>query len=150
MSIESNIQTLLEADGPIMALLTGGIYIKEEIGDTGITRTSAPGAFDADEWLLPSVFISERSRLPNFAIIDYEEKLMAQTVVVELFVYQRDGYDIIDSAIDLIFDLLFGTRLTGTLPMDWINLINRMTDEGPLAGASMARQDWVVPLVKGA
>jgi len=95
MSLSDDIKTTLEADTPLMALLTGGIFNDVE----EISRQGTPGAFDDDKELKPCALIkvgSEsrlRSGIPNSVNTPYT-----------IYFYQRAGYDKIEPAMDLAFD----------------------------------------------
>jgi hypothetical protein len=95
MSLSDSIKTALEANDELMALLTGGIFNEvEEISDQ-----NTPGAFDANGEIKPCALIKLgvesrlRSGIPN----------SVNTPFV-IYFYQRQGYDVIGSAMSLAFN----------------------------------------------
>ncbi len=151
MTIESDVKALVDGDATISGLLTGGVHVKETVGRLGITRESVPSAFDASGFLLPCMLIRERTRTRDMAVTEIEPSLhlLSQNVTVELYLYQDTDYDTIYSVMDLLIPLLHGTQLTNTFGMRFMNEMRGMQDPGALMGASMARQDWIVPLIQG-
>lgn len=129
---------------PIMATLTGGVFTKAEVGRDGITRNSAPGAFDANGYLKPCALVKQRGLVPDGAIRDGITQDVSAAQVIEIFVYEDGGYTSIDAALARIRDLFIGHHFTSSFEVEWVNLIDRERDEGALQGASMARIDFRV------
>lgn len=149
MSIETDFQTRMEADAPLMAILTGGVYVSGELGPLGINRTDAPDAFDGNGYLLPCALVRERPLVPDLEVNDYLEQVASATQVVEIYIYQDRGYGSIDTALDRLFTLFFGHQFSETFPLEWLGTLNRERDQGALDGKSMARMEWLVPFVIG-
>lgn len=102
MSIASVIRETLEADGALMALLTGGVYS----GISEITRQSAPGAFDANAELRPCALVklSDTTAAP----VDF-----AGEQLVGIWVYHRDSDEQIYIILDRIYMLLHRRNFGG-------------------------------------
>jgi hypothetical protein len=100
MSIVTIIQEMMQGSAELSALLTGGIHA----GIAEITRQTAPGAFDAIGEIKPCALIktsTETKRGPYSGSVQ---------TPVEIFVYQREGYDVIDDASAILFGLLNGAK----------------------------------------
>lgn len=143
MSREDDFQTLLEADGTLMAILTGGVYTKAETGRDGITRDATPDAFSSG-FLVPCALVKQRGLVPDNAIRDSEEQETSAAQVVEIYIYEDSGYTNIDAAVARIKTLLVGHLFSDSFEVEWFNMIDRERDTGALQGASMARMDFSV------
>jgi hypothetical protein len=95
MSLSDDMKTVLEADTPLMALLTGGIFNDVE----EISRQNTPGAFDANKELLPCALIKYNTELPLRS--GYKR---AVNDPITIYFYQRAGYAVIEQAMNLAFD----------------------------------------------
>lgn len=97
MTLSSEIQSALQANASLMALLTGGVHIEVE----EISRQNTPSAFDANGEIKPCALVKigvesrMASGLPN----------SVNTPLV-LYFYQRQGYDKIEPAMEYAFDIL--------------------------------------------
>ena len=98
MSLSDSIKTALEADVALMALLTGGIFNNvEEIRNTS---DGTPGAFDANGEIKPCALIKlgvETKTGPHARSV---------RTPFRIYFYQRQGYDVIDPAEELVFNIL--------------------------------------------
>lgn len=150
MSRETDFQTRMEADAPLMAILTGGVYVAGELGREGITRTSAPSAFDSNGYLKPCALVRQRSQVSDSQVIDQIEQIASETRIIEIYLYEDSGYTNIDSALSRLFTLFFGYQFSnGGFPLEWIGTLDRERDQGALDGASLARQEWLLANVIG-
>lgn len=146
MALEDDFKTIMEADAPLVSLLTGGIYTSGTVGRNGITRASAAGAFDSEGDLLPVALVRQRDLVPD-GWIDGPLDVSANQVI-EIWLYQESDYTAIDAALARLFQLFQGYQFSNSFPCEWINTIQRLRDDGALAGASLARQDWSVTIVQ--
>ena len=149
MSREADFQTRMEADSTLMATLTGGVFISGELGREGITRTSAPTAFDSNGYLKPCALVRQRALTPDLQVVDQIEQVSSATQVIEIYVYQDSGYTSIDTALGRLYTLFFGYQFSDSFPLEWIGTLDRERDGGALDGASMARQEWLTIEVIG-
>jgi hypothetical protein len=94
MSLSDDIQSALEADTDLMTLLTGGIFTHVE----EISRQNTPEAFDANGEIQPCALIKEGTEIPLRS--GYKS---ATNDPVTIYFYQRQGYDVIEPAMDLAF-----------------------------------------------
>jgi hypothetical protein len=135
---------VIVAGTPVMTTLIGGIFTKAAVGRDGITRDSAPGAFDASGYLKPCALIKQRGLVPDGGIRDGITQDISASQTVEIYIYEDSGYANIDAALERIRDLFIGHHFTSSFEVAWVNLIDRERDEGALQGASMARIDFQV------
>lgn len=149
MAREEQVAQLLQEDSTLMGILTGGIYARGTVGQNGITRETAPNAFDSHGWLKPCALVKQRGLIPTADVLDYDAKVMSATQVVEVWFYQDTGYDWIDAAMARVYALLQGYRFSDTFELTLSNVIDRERDRGALDGASLARQDWAVYSILG-
>lgn len=106
MSLQSDIQTALESDSALMAILTGGIHIDVE----EISRQNTPGAFDANGEVKPSALIKlgVESRLRSGYVTSVNTPFT-------IYFYQRQGYGAIGPAMDLAFADLSEQKIGGNV-----------------------------------
>jgi len=102
MSLSDDIKAALEDNDDLMELLIGGIFAEVE----EISKQNTPGAFDATtKEIQPCALIK----------LGVETKAgpYARSVrtPVRIYVYQRQGYDIIYPAMDLMFDVLNDAKI---------------------------------------
>lgn len=147
MSWESELAALLLADAPLMAVLTGGIYVYGDLSAEGITRELTPAAFDSNGFLLPIALVKQRSDVPTFEAGDIQAQITSANVVVEIWLYQNIGFTAIDGAKPGIYRLLQGAVLPDSYEIYLANTLSRQRDTGALQDASMERVDYVVPFV---
>lgn len=148
MSREEQFQERMIADTDLMLILTGGVYTVGELGRDGISRDTAPDAFGEDGYLLPCAIVKQRDMVTDEQVIALTAKSGQQ--VVEIYIYEDHAFVNIDAALSRLFVLFNQHILENAFPAEWVNTIDRERDEGALKGASLARQDWLIPSVKGA
>jgi len=104
MTLSDDIKAVLVADTSLAALLAGGIHNDVE----EISRANTPSAFDSStkEWK-PCALIKLGTEIPLFG---YDRSVQTPFTI---YLYQRQGYDIIEAAMDLIYDDLHKSQ-TGT------------------------------------
>lgn len=101
MSLLAAMKTAFEADDDLMDLLTGGVFIHV----SEVSRQNTPGAFDANKEIIPCVLIKEGNEVP-----DGPYSRSARTPL-RVYFYQPRGFDVIEQAMDIIFDLLHEQRI---------------------------------------
>lgn len=148
MSRETDFKTVMQADATLMSVLTGGVYTVDTIGRDGISRDTAPAAFDSDGYLKPCALVKQRGQVPDNQVVD--KSIASASQVVEIWLYQDSGYTAIDSAVSRIFLLFNWHQFSNSFPLEWAGTINRERDSGSLNGASLARIDWLVAAIEGA
>jgi len=94
MALEGDLLTSLTGDTTLMAALTGGVH-----SDTHISRQYTPTAFDANGELLPCALLRMAADVPA------PPHGRGSRQMVDVYLYQRTGYDAIRTARDRIFDL---------------------------------------------
>lgn len=96
MTLQSDVKTVLTANAPLMAILTGGVHI--DVEEINITNT--PSAFDANGEIKPCALVKLGT---EFKLT--KTRRGVQTPIV-IYLYERQGYDNIDPAMVAVFDLL--------------------------------------------
>lgn len=144
MSREKQFADRMKADATLMATLTGGVFTRGAIGLGGINRDSTPSAFDSSGWLRPCALVRQRGRVADDAIRDMQSQATSTVQVVEIYIYQDNAYDQIETAMNRIYALFQGHRFSDTADLYVANVIDRERDDGPQMGASMARIDFAV------
>lgn len=102
------INALLIGDATLMAILTGGLYTTDEI-----SRQKTPAAFDANSELRPCALLRLTSTSPTGP--HYHSAQQG----IELYLYQKAGYDQIDAAINRIYQLLHRQKVTPSAGTCW-------------------------------
>lgn len=144
MALEDDFAARMIADAPLMAILSGGVFKSSTLGRLGITRETAPAAFDAGGYLRPCALVRQRALVPTGDVDDADGKLVSASQVVEVWLYEDTGYSALDAAAARLFALLHGHVFSGWFEARWVNSIDRQRDAGALAGASLARMDFQV------
>lgn len=142
---EQDVVAVLEADGTLMAILTGGVYYDEEIGIQGFHRgddSTTDAAFNADGNLLPCAVVRQGPELAMAGIRDPGEKIVGLAQPIEIYFYQERDKDQILLARKRVYDLLEQRRLPGTYPLTWVSDSPAFYDVGPIANSTTLRQDW--------
>lgn len=144
MSREADFVTRMEADATLMATLTGGVYSYASLGRDGLTRDAVAGAFDANGFLKPMAVVKQGANTPDNQVVDFDSQDVTAVQVVEIWLYEDEGYTNIDAAMTRLFALFFGYQFGDTWELELIGGIDRQTEQGQLLGSSMSRQDWAV------
>lgn len=137
MSVQGDIAAVLQADGALMAILTGGLYEQDEVGE--ISRQNTPEAYDADQELLPCALVAEGTELPRGP---YQHNEVGYSVLtpVDIFFYQRYGYASIAAAMERTFALLAGQKIgSGTWRVEYGNSIKNQFDQALNASLGVLR-----------
>jgi len=149
MSRESDFATRMQADTALMAALTGGVFTSAGVGREGITRETAPTAFDANGYLKPCALVRQRGITPDGIVYDGMMQVTSVRQVVEIWLYQDGGYTSIDTAVNRLYQLFQGYVMSGTHEIRLAGVLDRQRDPGALAGASLVRLDWQIDSVIG-
>ena len=94
MSMADDVLTALQADHALVGMLTGGIYIDLQ----EINRQYAPDAFDDNKEIKPCALIKFGNEIQMQGYIN-----SVQTPFT-IYVYQRFGYDVINAALEAIYE----------------------------------------------
>lgn len=120
MSLSDDIKDTLEGDDTLMDLLIGGVYNDVE----EISRENTPGAFDANSELLPCALIKSNTELPRRS--GYRS---AVNDPFTIYFYQRQGYDVIEPAMDLAFALVNEQKIgTGVWSIEFDIAVKQQRD----------------------
>jgi len=145
VSLDDDVRTTLRADagvGGVKTLLTGDIYTWAITGRMFIARdnTATSSAFDSNGIIKPCCMVKLRSENPFDDITD-DEPLRSTRSVLELWFYQDDGYDTIESAKQRAFTLLH-KQCVGGFKLDYTGdpMLRTYTDE--FGGAFMLRSEY--------
>jgi hypothetical protein len=149
MSREAEVATYLQADDPLNAILTGGIYANSELGREGITQDSCPDCYDPNGYLLPCAIVKARGDIPDTRIADEGGKVVAQSLMVEIWLYEDVSFAAIDAARARLFTIMHGHKFSGAWPAEWAFTTPPMRDEGSLSGSSMQRVDFQIRSLNG-
>lgn len=143
MSRESDFKTLLDADAPLNVILTGGIYIYEDVGVEGISRETTPGAYSSG-YLLPCALIKQRGEVVTPDAKDYDTLLLSTSQVVEIWLYEDRGYSNLDNAKSRLITILHGYTFSTAFEAELIHVVDRQRDESALKDSSLVRLDWMI------
>lgn len=107
-------KTILEADGTLLALATGGIYDFDETGRMGIGRSnSATSAAFASGIIKPCLLLKLRSSVVFGGIGDDANRISGARDMLEVWAYQDSGYSTITSMLARVYTLIQGKTLGG-------------------------------------
>lgn len=127
MSLSDDVKTVLTANAPLMAILTGGVHTRDEVGEISMTNTAA--AFDANGELKPCALVALGTEVKRPGIDHTGIGVAVQTPLI-IYFYERSGYTNISAAMDLTFTLLSGKKIgTSTWRVEYENEIKEQTDQ---------------------
>jgi hypothetical protein len=127
---QSLIQARLDANAPLIAVLTGGIYLVEQLVGGKLDRKFTPAAFTTGGGMKPVCLIRGRAETAFSRIKDSETQFRPVRQVLELYLCNdRDtGFAALESAETLIYGLLAQRRVANS----WkINYVNRLSFNDP-------------------
>lgn len=122
MSIENAIETFLDADATLAALLTGGIHAWDELPRDGINETQMSSVFTTGI-LKPTAVVRARDSVPFGRVGDnqLQRRTMRTPIEIYLHVDADAGYTTLESAKDRIFVLLHKKPIPNTGNLRWVN-----------------------------
>jgi hypothetical protein len=141
--VEAMVKTRLTSDSTLVSVAVGGVYAYTELNRIGITHETMDQVYDADGYAQPLIVIKARSPLPDSGISDDFEQITAQIQFMEFWMYQWEGYDIIDNLDNHIYRLLQGYIFPGFWPCRWNYTTGPLIEEGSLRGSSLRRVDYL-------
>lgn len=114
-----DLQTFLQLDAGLTALLTGGLHITTEI-----SRQLTPTAFDDNAEIKPAALIKTGNETGIGPFTD-----SVQTPI-SIYLYQRSGYEDIEAAELRIFKLLHREKVgSATWMIEYDSTLNRQWDD---------------------
>lgn len=146
MSTVSAAKAILEADATLTAAATGGIYDVDEAGANGISRTTTPGAFDANEMIKPCILVKLRSDTPDGELQDEAEQYVSVREVLEVWLYEYSGYSTINTMRNRVYTLLQNVQLSGTFQCIWAGDVRNQRDTD--LDANVERSEFAVHTFK--
>ena len=132
MDYTQAIVDILTANAPLMALLTGGVYVYNVVGRKGINPDSLPKAYDQS--------VQGQSQLKPMCIVWAAEEAMdgqavgfVRSTVTPIYGRLYDngnaGYATIAAAEAIMYSLLNQTRITGALQFLWGKTTKNLRDK---------------------
>ena len=146
MSAIGAIKTVLEADATLLATATGGVWDYDETDRQGLSRTTAPGAFDASKNIKPCVLLKLRSSIPDGQLADSAGQVASVRETIEVWLYQDRGYTAIETMGLRIYALLHEQRLPGTFLVSWQGALRAGRDIG--IDANIERNDYLAVTIR--
>jgi hypothetical protein len=144
MSARTVIKALLEADATLLAIATGGVYDYDEVGRLGLGRDVAPTAYGTNGIIKPCVVVKGRGPRPTGAVQDDVLQVSSTSEVVEIWLYQDEGYTTIKTMEDRIYTLLHGKQVSGAFVCRWAGTALADQRDDTLGNVSVEREDYQV------
>src|SRR3990172_8595184 len=121
MSLRDDLKTVLLADAALATLLTGGIHNDVE----EISKQNTASAFDATtQEIKPCALIKLPMETPTGPY------LRSERTSIVIYFYQRQGYDVIEPAIELAFTDLNETQVgTKVWNIEHVNTVYQQRDQ---------------------
>lgn len=148
MTLLSDLQTTLQADGTLTGLLTGGIYTSTELGKMGLHPDNS---VCADAWTLvndfqtvqPCMVIRQRSAVPTYDRVDNKTQVVSIAPVIEMYFYDENSFTTIEQARDRVYAML---HANGISDVGRFALINRLIDlyDPEVFDAALLRDDYMI------
>jgi len=148
MTVATDMQTTMNADsgvGGVKTLLTGGIYVQDDVRRICINRQSAPDAFDATTKLLrPCALINMRGQIADGGITDDDKQDISWRQVIEVYLYNNGDAAVttLHTVAERLFVLFHGTRINQR-PCHYLQTIMDEREES-LDGANLVRVDFAI------
>lgn len=144
MSYTQAVYDLLNADAPLLALLTGGLYLGRDVPEEGLNREDYPAAY-SNGLLQPIAVVKGRRVIPDNGFRVPEAQFVAVQQVVEIWFYDdKDaGWDTLDSAAQVVYELLQDVQIAEAYNCNLVNTIEEERDPD-LGGACMTRIDMQI------
>lgn len=142
-TLEAMVATRLRADTTLMAILLGGVYAIQDLPTAGITDPKqTPGVYAAG-LLKPTGLVRERGEVDDPRIFDELEQVVAESIVVEVWLYQRIASDAITAAKGRIYTLLQGYKFTRAWPASRVFTLATMSAP-EFTGVKVGRVDYQI------
>lgn len=140
---ELEVAALFRADATLLSILTGKVWARSQLGTEGITSpTTTPAAYSAGK-LLPCCVVKARGDVDDARIFDEAERVVAESVVIECWLYEYITSAAIEAAKTRIFTLLQGHRLAGAWPAERVFTL-AVTPSPEMVGVQMTRVDYQI------
>lgn len=147
-TLENAVAARLRADTTLMAILTGKIWEWSLLGTEGTTSPkTTPDLYDAG-LLKPYCVVKAGGEVDDPRIVDEGEQVIAETVKVECWLYERVSSAAITAAKDRIFILLQGKAFPGTLGPKRVFTLTTMPDP-QRTGVMLSHVDYQISLIRG-
>jgi hypothetical protein len=147
---EAEFVAWLQGDAAVTAILVGGIYASSGLTRLGIHRETTAAVFDAAGQVQPFALVKARAPVSDSNLFDEDERVIAQTQMIEVWCYQYVGYDQIRAAQNAIFSRTQGHAFTNAYKAQWAYTTPQQVDTGALNGASCQRMDWRIKRLRKA
>lgn len=129
MGLRDSIVTRMLADSTLMALLTGSVHAATEI-----SRQNTPTAFDANAELKPCALVKVSG---DVASGPYARSARTS---IEIYFYQRVGYDTIEAARLRTMTLLHQTKIDSHVwGLEWSDEVSEQVDDTLQCSLGMSR-----------
>lgn len=137
MTLGTDVQAVLDADATLAAVLTGGVYAQDSVGE--ISRQNTPGAFDGNAELLPCALVGEGTETPRGPYRHAGSGDSVQTPII-IYFYEREGYVNTSTAMERVLTLLNRQRIgSGTWRLEYESSIRNQADQTLEASLEMMR-----------
>ena len=129
MGLREAVVARLQADTTLMAFLSGGVHAANEI-----SRQNTPTAFDANGEIKPCALVKVRNDVQTGPY-----NTSARTGI-EIYFYQRTGYDVIEAAALRTLTLLNRVQVdTHVWDTVWSDDVNGETDDALSCSMALSR-----------
>lgn len=132
------IKAVLEGDGTLAGLLTGGVW-----AGTEISRQLTAGAFDDDGEVLPCALVRLETGTP------WGPYPSSGRLYVVVMFYERCGYEVIDAALERTYVLLHRSKVGGAGVWEVTHADDVRDVEDGALGCSMGYSRYVVTRNRG-
>ena len=152
MTPDETFQQIFEADAPLMALLTGGVYTFAELGLQGLVASNpvCADAFSTQNGMSiiqPCMVIRTRTDVPTYTRHDADQQETSHDGSISFWLYQYDDFGSIDAAADLVYGLIHTRVFSGLGLVLRVNaLLNQIAPE--FENTSLRREDYQFRRIK--
>jgi len=106
VTLASDVRAILAADAELSALATGGIYSDEETGRQRLTWSDLAESSKDGALLKPMIYLRTNIGFSTASIKDEAGQVSSYYQNFEVRLYQQQGYNIIDSMKQRVYELL--------------------------------------------
>lgn len=134
MALRQDVVDVMKNDATLMAVLTGGVHTAVQI-----SRSHTPSAFDENRELLPTALVQVRGDREEYPYVT------GANTTVEIYFYQRHGFESIDPALERTYQLLHyqkvGPPSARVFQVLWADDVRDQKDEALDANVSLSRYE---------
>lgn len=147
MSKEQEVVTYLRTDTALGTLAPGGIYAHGDLDERGLTDAVAMPDVWAGGTFQTTIVVRERAPVPTGDLQSTASQRTSMSQVVEVWVYGLTT-DAIEAALNRVYALMMGKRLTAAFSATWVGGLATMQVPELPSGHKASRNDYRIVSIR--